>query len=71
MSPASSDTRADMQCVVTEYGVVNLKDRSTDERARLLTSIAHPDFREELERAAQKQDLLPKGFTFGIAPNQA
>jgi acyl-CoA hydrolase len=60
-------TRADMQYVVTEYGIVNLKGRSTNERARLLISIAHPDFREELERAAYEQRLLPRGFSFGAS----
>ena len=44
--------RADVQWVVTEYGAVNLYGKSLQERARLLTSIAHPDDREALERAA-------------------
>jgi acyl-CoA hydrolase len=63
-------TRADMQYVVTEYGIVNLKGRSTNERARLLISIAHPDFRDELERAAYDQRLLPRGFSFGLSATQ-
>ena len=45
-------TRAHVHWVVTEYGAVNLYGRTLQERARLLTSIAHPDHREELERAA-------------------
>jgi len=44
--------RADVQWVVTEYGSVNLYGRSLQERARLLISIAHPDDREALDRAA-------------------
>ncbi len=44
--------RADVQWVVTEYGAVNLYGKSLQERARLLTGIAHPDDREMLERAA-------------------
>lgn len=44
--------RADVQWVVTEYGAVNLYGKSLQERAKLLTGIAHPDDREELERAA-------------------
>ena len=51
-----------MMYVVTEYGMVNLKGRSVAERARALISIAHPDFREELERDAYENRLIPRGF---------
>ena len=44
--------RADIQWVVTEYGAVNLLGKSLQERAKLLTKIAHPGDREMLERAA-------------------
>lgn len=44
--------RPDVQWVVTEYGAVNLYGKSLQERARLLISIAHPDDREMLDRAA-------------------
>jgi acyl-CoA hydrolase len=54
--------RTDMMYVVTEYGMVNLKGRSIAERARALISIAHPDFREELERDAYEHRLIPRGF---------
>ena len=40
--------------IVTEYGAVNLKGKSTRERAELLISIAHPDFREALIADAEK-----------------
>lgn len=36
--------------VITEYGAVNLFGKPLKERAKLLTSIAHPSAREELER---------------------
>ena len=49
--------RSQAYYVVTEYGVVNLVGRSTWERAELLVSIAHPDFREELIAAAQEQKI--------------
>ncbi|MCM1110886.1 MAG: 4-hydroxybutyrate CoA-transferase [Clostridium sp.] len=45
-------TRFQTNYVVTEYGAVNLVGRSLPERARLLISIAAPEFREELDRAA-------------------
>ena len=44
--------RADVQWVVTDYGAVNLYGKSLQERAKLLITIAHPDDREILERAA-------------------
>ena len=44
--------RADVHWVVTEYGSVNLRGKSLQERAKLLISIAHPDDREALDRAA-------------------
>ncbi len=49
--------RSQSYFIVTEYGVVNLVGRSTWERAELLISVAHPDFREELIAAADKQHI--------------
>lgn len=43
--------------VVTEYGMVNLKGKSTWERAQALVSIAHPDFREELTEQAKRMNI--------------
>lgn len=43
--------RSDIDVVVTEHGVAELRGRSLQERARALVRIAHPDFGEELERA--------------------
>ncbi|MDE6318030.1 MAG: 4-hydroxybutyrate CoA-transferase [Muribaculaceae bacterium] len=45
-------TRFQTNWVVTEYGAVNLRGRNMVERARLLISIAAPQFREELDREA-------------------
>ena len=44
-------TRCHVHYVVTEYGVADLFGRTLGERARALTSIAHPEDRESLERA--------------------
>ena len=52
-----TDTRVNTMYVVTEYGCVNLKGLSSWERAEALISIAHPDFREELIQATQKQKI--------------
>lgn len=43
--------------VVTEFGLVNLKGKSTWERAKALISIAHPDFREELLEHAERMNI--------------
>ena len=56
--------RSDVMFVVTEYGLVNLKGKSVPERAQALIGIAHPDFREALERDAYEHRLIPRGFTF-------
>lgn len=50
--------------VATEYGIVNLKGKSVPERARAMISLAHPDFREELERQAHEHRLIPRGVSF-------
>jgi hypothetical protein len=42
--------RTDVDLVVTEYGVADLRGRSDAERARLLVEIAHPDHRDALAR---------------------
>ena len=55
-----TDTRSNVQYVVTEYGKVNLKGKVGWERAEALISIAHPDFREELTEAAKKMGLWRK-----------
>jgi acyl-CoA hydrolase len=46
-------TRAQVDFVVTEYGIAELRGRSLRERARDLIAIAHPDFRETLSREAR------------------
>jgi 4-hydroxybutyrate CoA-transferase len=51
-------SRADVHYVVTEFGAVNLFGKNLRERAELLISIAHPDFRGELEEQARERKLL-------------
>lgn len=45
-------TRFQANYIVTENGIVNLRGQSLPKRAKLLISIAAPEFREELEKAA-------------------
>jgi 4-hydroxybutyrate CoA-transferase len=45
-------SRGDVHYICTEYGVANLHGKSIRERARALINIAHPKFRDELERFA-------------------
>lgn len=53
-----TSTRYDIDYVVTEYGVAQMRGRTTKERARALIDIAHPAFRSELEGAAREMLLL-------------
>ena len=48
-------TRFQTQYVVTEYGCVYLRNKNLAERAKALISIAHPDDREALDRAASER----------------
>jgi 4-hydroxybutyrate CoA-transferase len=60
LSPGTTVTtsRQDVQYVVTEYGCVNLKPLSMQDRARVLISLAHPDFRDELTDQAKELGLM-------------
>ncbi|MFH1155506.1 MAG: acetyl-CoA hydrolase/transferase C-terminal domain-containing protein [Pseudomonadota bacterium] len=57
-------SRADVHCIVTEYGVADLRGRSVAERAEALINIAHPDFRSglqaEFELTYNRKLLSPK-----------
>lgn len=45
-------TRFQTNYIVTEYGAVNLRGKNLAERAKLMISVAAPEFREDLEKAA-------------------
>ncbi|NJD24371.1 MAG: acetyl-CoA hydrolase/transferase family protein [Betaproteobacteria bacterium] len=48
----------DINYVVTEHGVAQLRGKSAQQRCAELIAIAHPDFRGELREAARKMNLL-------------
>jgi acyl-CoA hydrolase len=52
--------RSEVDVIVTEFGAAELKGRSLAARARALVAIAHPDFREPLDRAAH--EIARRGF---------
>ena len=49
--------RSQVYFIVTEYGAANLEGRSTWERAEMIISLAHPEFREELIKDAERQKI--------------
>ncbi len=51
-------SKNDVNYVVTEYGLAQLRGKSAKQRAQALIGIAHPDFRGELTEAARKLKLL-------------
>lgn len=50
----ATNPRVDTQYIVTEYGVADMRGKSTTERALSLINIAHPKFRDELISAAKQ-----------------
>ncbi len=52
--------RSEVDIIVTEFGAAELKGQTLAERSRRLVAIAHPDFREELDRAAHA--IQKRGF---------
>ncbi|MGR6835625.1 acetyl-CoA hydrolase/transferase family protein [Syntrophomonas erecta] len=55
-----TDPRTAVHMIVTEYGIANMKGKSTWERAEALVSIAHPDFREGLIKDAEQMKIWRK-----------
>ena len=51
-------TRNHVRYVVTEYGVAELYGKTIRQRAKALINVAHPEFREELERQAKELKYL-------------
>lgn len=49
--------RTDMDMLVTEYGVAELRGKSLSERAQALIRVAHPKFRDDLQKEARIRGL--------------
>ncbi|HVC09960.1 MAG TPA: GNAT family N-acetyltransferase [Elusimicrobiota bacterium] len=62
-------TRADVDFVVTEYGIASLKGKTIRERAVALISVAHPKFRQELASEAKALGFLDAGHVISADPN--
>ncbi|WP_040825605.1 acetyl-CoA hydrolase/transferase family protein [Nocardia jiangxiensis] len=60
LSGPVTTARSDVDVIVTEYGAAELRGRTLAERTRRLVAIAHPDFREDLERVAHT--IQQRGF---------
>jgi acyl-CoA hydrolase len=60
LSGPVTTARSDVDTVVTEFGAAELKGQTLAERTRRLIAIAHPDFREELSRAAH--EIQQRGY---------
>lgn len=60
--------RADVDLVVTEFGAADLRGLDLAARAKALVGIAHPDFREDLLRAAHGDQLLSGSAARVAAP---
>jgi acyl-CoA hydrolase len=60
LSGPVTTARSDVDVIVTEFGAAELKGQTLAERTRRLIAIAHPDFQEELDRAAHT--IRERGF---------
>jgi 4-hydroxybutyrate CoA-transferase len=61
-------TRADIHFLVTEYGIAYLHGKNLRQRASEIIKIAHPKFREELERFAREQKYIPPVYSVSVTP---
>jgi acyl-CoA hydrolase len=60
LSGPVTTARSEVDLIITEFGVAELKGQTLAERSRRMVAIAHPDFRDELDRAAY--DIRKRGF---------
>lgn len=60
LTPGSvvTTSKNDVDHIVTEYGVAQLKGKTAGQRAKALIALAHPDFRDELAFEAKRMNLI-------------
>ena len=58
LGSAVTTPRADVQYIVTEYGIATLKHESIENRVKSMISISHPDFRDSLTYEAKQAGLI-------------
>ena len=54
LSGVVTTARSDADVIITEFGAAELRGQPLDERGRRMAAIAHPDFRESLERESRE-----------------
>lgn len=58
LSSIATDTRLDIDYIVTEYGCCRLAGKSTTQRAKSLINLAHPKFKDELTAQAKRSGFI-------------
>ena len=53
-----STGKNDVDCIVTEYGVAELRGRTLNQRTRALIAVAHPKFRDQLIFEARNENII-------------
>lgn len=73
LSPGAivTDPRTATHMLVTEYGIANMKGKSTWQRAEELINIAHPDFRDELIKEAEGMNIWRRSNKIYTESSQA
>jgi acyl-CoA hydrolase len=57
----------DVDTVVTEFGIAELRGLCIRDRAKALINIAHPDFRAQLAEEVSKMGIVPNFVTQGVS----
>ncbi len=61
----------DVDTIVTEFGVAELRGKSVKARTEALINIAHPDFRAWIREEVEKAGIVPRLVVPGFTPGSA